>query len=626
MRRLTGRRPLQLPAWRPSRPQVKMPSSRRGRFAAALGLMILGLAGWTAFDLRSAQREIVSARAELSRAAADLGKATDANTAAALRRATRDAVARTSNADRRVRRSPILRLAGAIPFISPQRDGVYRAVRVARDAAVIGDALAADAQRHGDGLSVRAGQVQLGAIEELADAAADAAARLARLPRSHRDAQWGPLGHATRDLDRLVATTVTRLRHGAGVMRVATDLLGARGPKRIFIALLNNAEMRDQGMVLSYLVAETSDGSFTVARSGSVADIPVPRSITDVTIPDGTRKIFGSLAPDRIWQSANATADTALSGAVMRSMYREATGQSVDGVVALDVPALSALLAVTGPLNVAGVNEPVTAANASKVLLHDLYAVDSGASFNQSRANRVEQLAATVAAVLTQIRSSAVNGTSLVRALGTAARGGHAWVTTADPSGQQALERAGLSGSPGLVHPERTIHLSVQNGTATKLDWFVDPQVDVDVAVTEDGTAVVTTTVKVPNRAPVPTPSSEQFGPDGIVTSIAGLYKARVYFWGPSAGDQLDSVDESGLRLNAASADVPAGGSGTVSFSTVLPRAVKEGALRLRFVPQARVRPMRLHVNVNGVGWEVESADRNLEWDRPLDLVWEMRR
>jgi hypothetical protein len=601
-----------------------LPVSRRGRALALAAALFVVLSIWTAFDLRSARNDLVGARAELSAAAGNLGGGTDAAAATALRKATRRAVTRTRDADRRVRRSPALRLAGLIPGIATQRDGLYRAARASSEAAKIADDVAAVAQRQGDSLAVRNGAVDLRAVDALAVAVGGAGTRLAALPRTHRDAQWGPLGNATTDLDALLADTAARLTHGAGVMRVASDLLGAHGPKRIFVALLNNAEMRDQGMVLSYATVETGAGSFHVTRSGTVLDIAVPRPVTDVALTAGTRKIFGPLAPDQLWQSVNASADTAKSGEMMRSMYRAATGDAVDGVVALDVPALSALLAGTGPLTVRGIDKPITADNAAQVLLDDLYRVNSGASFNEARADRLEQLAATVDAVIDHIRSSPVSGTSLVRALGTAARGGHTWMSTSDANGQRALERAGLSGGPGRDHPERSIHVAVQNGTATKLDFFVDPRVDVNVAVTEDGTAVVTTKVTVPNNAPVPTPASEQFGPDNLVTRVAGMYLGRVYFWGPSTGDQLDSVAESGLRLSFAVTDVAAGKTRKVTFTTVVPHAVRHGKLDLRFVPQPRVRPMRLRVRVTAVGHKVRNPSVSATWDRILAFSWHL--
>jgi hypothetical protein len=104
------------------------------------------------------------------------------------------------------------------------------------------------------------------------------------------------------------------------------------------------------------------------------------------------------------------------------------------------------------------------------------------------------------------------------------------------------------------------------------------------------------------------------------------LYRGRVYFWGPSTADQVDSVAESGLRLNYKTTEILAGGRSTLKFSTVVPRAVQNGVLRLRFVPQARVRPMALHVTVTGVGWKVASPKRNVTWDRTADLLWELRR
>jgi hypothetical protein len=622
MRRLTGRPQFRLPRLRGTRP--RLPRTARSRVLAVIGVLFVILVLWAVWDLRSARNELLAARRGLSAAAGNLGNATDASAATTLRSATRSAMRRTESAEARITGSPVLRVASVLPGFSTQRRGAIRAVRTARAAAGIGDALAAVAETERAGLTVNNGAVDPVSIRRLALAASKAGRDLAALPDAHSDAQWGPLGHATSDLDDLLANTANRLVNGGGVMRTAADLLGASGPRRIFIALLNNAEMRDQGMVLSYAVAETSDGGFHLTRSGSVLDIPVPRAVTDVKVPEGTTQVFGGLAPTSLWQSINATADTALSGALARSMYREATGETVDGVVALDVPALAALLSVTGPVDVVGIPEPIDADNVAEILLDDLYKVDAGQSFHDARSDRLEQLAATTAAVVDKIRSSSVNATAVVKALGNAARGGHTWVSAANPDDQRDLERGGLSGAPGRVHPERTLHLSVQNGTATKLDYFVDPEVDVDVAITQDGTALLNTTVKLKNKAPVPTPASEQFGPDGFVTTVPGQYRARVYFWGPSTADQLLSVPESGLRLNLGGAEVLPGKTAEVHFSTVLPQAVKNGKLQLRFVPQARVRPMKLRVHVSAIGRKVDDATRSMDWAQVAELEWKV--
>ncbi len=591
-----------------------------------LGLLVavfVALAIWGALDVRSARDDLITARSELTESSADLGTATDQAAADRLRAITGDAVRRTERAENRLERAPILKLAGVIPGVSTQRDGLLRAVRVAHDAARTGDELTAAMAGLRGALTVQNATVDLDAVAQLADAAERAGRALHALPRTHRSSQWGPLEDATRELDEALSDTSHRLTTGADTIRVARTLLGGDGPRRVFIGIQNNAEMRDQGMVLSYALAESANGSLRITKSGSVDDIPLSAPVTDVALPVGTTTMFGALQPLQLWQSVNATADTALTGQTMRSMYHKATGVTVDGTIALDIPALASLLSLTGPVTVAGIAQPISSDNAAKVLLHDLYGLV--ADDRNGRELRQKLLADVTTAVIGRLESGPINATALVRVLGNAAAGGHVSVTSANPDDQARLDRAGLSGAVGRVVPRRTVHIAVQNGTANKLDWFVDPTVDMDVTVTPDGTAVINATVTVPNTAPVPTPSSEQFGPDNIVTNVAGLYRARVYFWGPSGGDQLNSVEESKLRLSYDAAEVPAGATKTVSFSTAIPNAVSDGMLRLRLVPQARVRPMKLHVSVTGLGWRVRNApDIPEDWSRPLDLSWKL--
>ncbi len=630
MRRLTARS-VDLSAWprrRRRRKAVGTPShlpeaprsssTRRGirRIIWAFVVLFVALAAWAALDVRGARRDLISARSELSAAASNLGSATGAAAAESLRVATRNAVDHTARAQKRLRRAPLLRVAGVVPGLSTQRDGLLRAVRVAHDAAVIGDRLTAQVEELRDALTVRNSSVDLSAVTRLSSAARDAGRALAGLPDTHRGGQWSPLADATRDLDEVLSDTAHRLTVGGNTMAVAHDLLGGNGPRRLLIALQNNAEMRDQGMVLSVAVAETTNGSLRVTRSASVTQLVLPRPITDVELPQGTRDVFGSLAPLQYWQSVNASADTALAGASLRSMYRAATGDTIDGVIALDVPALARLLAITGPVHVADLGQ-ISAENAAQVLLNEQYA-------GVNTTARRERLSDVVAAVIARIQASSLNTTSLARALGDAAGGGHAWVTSGRQDHQRSLERAGLSGTPGRVLPERTIHVAVQNGSGSKLDWFVDPKVDVNVSVTPDGTAVVKTKITMPNRAPLSPPASEQFGPY-LPGDPPGLYRARAYFWGPSNGDQLNSVAESDLRLNFITSEVAPGETKSVEFATIIPNAVRNGALRLRFVPQPRARPMELRVNVSGLGWKVKSTgSAAVPWDKTLNLEWQL--
>lgn len=571
-----------------------------------------------AWQLRSARADLLIARSQLQSVARDLGQAQTAEGRALLRASTTDAVRRTERARSRLRGSLPLQMVGALPGLSAQRSGIIGAADVAARASAVAADLAAVADQNVEAITLRNGSIDVTALARFADEAGGAARRIAALPKAHRGGQWGVLARNTRHLDDVVDDAGRRLATGAGTLRATADLLGAAGPRRYFLALQNNAEMRDQGMVLSFAVAEANDGRLRIVRSGRTTELELRQPVTDIALGPGTRQVFQALAPLQFWQSVNAWADTELSGRAMMSMYRAATGERVDGVITLDVPALAGLLGVTGPVNVDGIAEPISADNAGRILLNDLYVADR----SKAQSERRERLAEVAAAVTAKLQTSTVDAAGLAQALGTAAAGRHLSITSAHASEQRAFVAAGLGGGPAAHHPERTIHLAVENGTATKLDYFVKPRIAFDVSVTPDDSAVVRATVTIPNTAPVPTPDTFQFA-DQIVQFTPGLYKARVYFWGPRGSEQLDSVEDSGLNLSWSATDVAAGTSATATFTTVVANAVRGGELRLRFVPQPRLTPAQIRVSVAGMGRRVLSKPQiPARWDRSLDLRW----
>jgi hypothetical protein len=72
---------------------------------------------------------------------------------------------------------------------------------------------------------------------------------------------------------------------------------------------------------------------------------------------------------------------------------------------------------------------------------------------------------------------------------------------------------------------------------------------------------------------------------------------------------------------------VAAGERREVSFETVIPHAVRDGRLRLRLVPQARLVPVDLEVRLHAPGWHVGGpASWKGPWDRVLGLDWRVSR
>jgi hypothetical protein len=382
--------------------------------------------------------------------------------------------------------------------------------------------------------------------------------------------------------------------------------------------------MRDQGMVLSYAIVDVAGGHVSFEHAGSITELALTKPVA-TPVPPGTQAVFGSTLPTKLWQSVNATADFAWSGRTMAAMYQQAKGRAVDGVIAIDVPGLAALLRVTGPVTVDGLAEPLTEKSAPRLLLHDLY---QHAPTDSPAAEREKQiLASSTQVVIDRLSHGDFDAVELGRELGDAAAGGHLKLWSRVPTEEQEFERVGLGGGPAVHDPTKTFHLAVQNRTATKLDYYVHPVVTQRIRLTSSGDAVVHTTINVRNDAPVGAAPSEQLGPDGEVTHRPGDYIASVCLWGPAESSQDDSSPESGLQLTQYLQEVAAGQTTERTIVTVIHGAVQGGRLKLRYVPQPRLDPVDLTVSVDAPGWSVSGPRvQRLQWARTVDLAWSVTR
>jgi hypothetical protein len=412
---------------------------------------------------------------------------------------------------------------------------------------------------------------------------------------------WGPLGTAQRQFDHEDAKITSLLADGNRVIAYALPFLGADGPRTYLIAAENNAEMRDEGSVLSYSLMHTLNGAISETTGGTVGTIELSGLAPGVTVPAGTQAVFGTLYPPGNWQSVNASADFSFSGQDMQAMFSAATGTQVDGVIGIDVVALQALLKLTGPVTAPGVPEAVTAQNASDVLLNQLYA---GLPPESSQVPRREELSAVASAAFQQLNVGKVDVVALARTLATVVAGRHLQLWDENPQYERTISAMGASGNIDTVHPTRTFHVAVENVTRTKLDYFVDVAISDTVSLSPDGSAHVDTSVRLTNHAPAGQAPSYQLGPDGISSHVAGEYIGRVVLWGPRGSVEPGSIDESGLSL-ASPIDVPVmpGQSATAQFETTIPNAIQDGKLKLVFVPQPRLTPdsLSVHVAANGL-------------------------
>ncbi|NNN21390.1 MAG: DUF4012 domain-containing protein [Acidimicrobiales bacterium] len=505
-------------------------------------------------------------------------------------------------AEQKINSSLSLDVLDEIPLVNTQINGVKSIASDADAAIKMGQQLLAQLDHISGAGSFQNGQIPLGQISSLQVMATQDSNSIQSMIKP-ASGLVSSISAARNDFNKVATKLDDELVTASQSLAALEVIVGKNGPERFLLIGDNNAEMRDQGMALSVSTVTFDNGHFTTTPANSISSLAL-KSPVDVPIPSGTSQVFGELQPNYLWQSVNATANFQWSGSTMLAMAKENTGIDYNGVIAIDVPALADLLAVTGPVNVAGIATPLTSQNVSQVLLNDLYVnVPAG-----NQVLRHEEIAAAADAVLSRLKEgSNIDLVSLAKALGNATAGRHLLIYSSDPHLEAIFNSDGISGNPAVKNASRTFHVAVENATATKLDYFIDPSISTSIYLTKYGNAIISTKVTIVNTAPIGAKPSYQLGPDYINSFSPGEYVGRLEFWGPSGSEQLGSISESGLRLNEVPFKVFPGKSTTITIQTTIPNAVINGEFGIQYIPQPRMEPVPVKVSINSPYWIINS-------------------
>jgi hypothetical protein len=197
-------------------------------------------------------------------------------------------------------------------------------------------------------------------------AAAEPALRLARAElaaagevRARIDARRlsPPIASRLQQLDR----TLPWLTAAVDGLLLAPQVLGAGGPQTYLILAQNNQELRPSGGFISAAGELTVVGgrvsSLTFRDSYAVDNWEVPH---DLAPPDLQATLAGELW---LFRDANWQADFPAAARRAMEIYARDVGVAAEGVVALDLAAVVSLVEALGPLEVEGIDGPVTGQN-----------------------------------------------------------------------------------------------------------------------------------------------------------------------------------------------------------------------------------------------------------------------
>lgn len=592
------------------RPRGEDGDRRARRVVLALtALVFVGLGVWSTVDLLDAADSLEKAERQIDLADAAIRDGRIGEAEAALERAERI----LHRANEQLRLSPALVLVRRVPLVGQNLQSLDRSVEVAGVVVNGGRQILATSEAlQDDDSGELAVELREGAIPaaEVDRATTEIESLVVALTERTEPSSSPFVLPQIRSLERRVYDeagvqheNLLRLRRG---MIVLQQLVGVDRPRRTLIAVANTAEMRGAGgMMLNYGILEADEGQAEIEEFGRVDELRVvpPPDPDDIDVAADFQERWSAFDYTRDWRNATLAADFRIDAPILLEMYRSATSLRADAVIQVDPHALSALLTVTGPVEVEELGT-VDAENVAPLVLNEAYFLYPDVEDRSDVLGNVAEAA--FRALVSGTYSSVAD---LAEALGGAVDERHLMMYSADPSVQAALEFFDATGS--LPDPDSgdQLHLTVQNMGGNKLDYYVDTELKVSGQREPGKLGEVRATVTIRNDAPVGEDEPGYIFGSPIEGRSPGSYRAAVSLYMPAGTSLVDSgggpfeiapsaLTEGGRPVVTYWINVPSGGTHTADLDLRLAPIERADDYFLTLVPSPRVRSTQVVVDL----------------------------
>ena len=382
---------------------------------------------------------------------------------------------------------------------------------------------------------------------------------------------------------------------------------GSEAPRRYLVVSENPAELRGTGGLWgAYAILTFRDGRASIGPAAPTQSLPdVSTDQIEAPNPD-YRRNYDQFGGASSWQNMNMTPDFPSAARAALGNVAAGGGPDLDGVIAADPFALEAMLRVTGPIEVPGLGLSVDAEQVVEFTTNEAYALFSRPS------DRKEVLGAVAADVLARFLAMRGKALPRLRAIGEATGGGHLKVFSLDPSMQSGLELAGAAGDLSATEGGDVVAVTVNNGSANKVDYWAVRQVVYEVRLGGPGEAIASLRTRIENHAPsqgfpryVLGPRMEELGPGDQLPLISVSCHEPCDLIEARRDDEPVSVAtgrELGLPWYRDYRPIPAGTDGTLALAWRTEDAWEgtssDGSYRLTFLGQTTIEPTDLRVTI----------------------------
>jgi hypothetical protein len=475
---------------------------------------------------------------------------------------------------------PLVQIGRMVPFLSANLRAANASTHVAAD-------LAGSARQLIDNVNVNAAAMRNATVERsslsslttgLRRVQADVRSASHRLGGSGDDELLVPeLRDGVADLRTQVRSVSHRVATTVDGARVADRLLGYDRPRKYFIAVQNNAESRATGgYIANYGILVADKGHVTLPEFRRTSEFDAKGAPhRELHAPKDYKKRYSRFDVSREWTNVNMSPDLPTVARVMADQYKQFSGTTVDGVIAVDPIALAHLLRLTGPVRVAGWPTPISADNVVKITLHDEYI-----AFDNQIDNRIDFLGRVAKTVFDRLTNGGL--TDLVKAgrvVHDATASRHLQFWAADRRAQDFFTATHTAGAVGALRGD-ALMVTTQNAAGNKLDYYLHRTIAYEAAVARDGAkrrveAMVTVTLR--NDAPAKGEPKYVIGPyDGRF--VAGQNRLFLTVYSPLAATgatidgqplEVGGAPELGRFAHSAVVDVAPGTTRTLVFHLV---------------------------------------------------------
>ncbi len=415
----------------------------------------------------------------------------------------------------------------------------------------------------------------------------------------------GPLVDAMASLHEEAARRRAQLGVLDRGLSLLTELAGGNGDRRYLIAIANTAEMRGSGgMVLNYGVLEGEQGTIDLTDFGRIDELALDGPVEVPGLPDDYLDRWAGFGALSNWRQANLAGDFTVVAPVLEAMYRDATGEEVDGVLQIDPSGLAAMLQGLGPVRAPEVGV-VSAENVVPLTLNEAYLRFPGVE------QRTDVLGDVAEAAFRRLVDGDVPSLrALARGLAEAVDGRHHLVHARAREAAVDHEAFGAGGELPPVDQVDSFHLTAQNLAGNKLDYYLDTSLELTGTLAAGGIGELQAEVVLHNDAPADaTQPAYVYGPGPTAVPLpAGVLRSLVTLYLPfgtslegSTGDAVvgpvTSGTEAGRPFASFTVDVPAGATRRVALALrTAPKPTADHAFVV--VPSPRVRPTLVAVQV----------------------------